>query len=127
MLTKEQIMSADDKSYAEVEVPEWGGTVRVRTMTGKERDELEGAITKAQNKGALMKNFRATVCCLCICDDSGKRLFLEPEIRDLGERNGAALDRVFTEAITLNGIGDTEVKELVGNSSAAPSGDSGSN
>ena len=126
MLTKDQILKADDKRYVEVDVPEWSGTVRLRTMTGRERDKLEGAISKAQNSGSLMANFRGSVCGLCICDEAGERVFNDLEIRELGDRSGIALDRVFSAAVKLNGIGDAEVKEMVENSDAAPSGEPGS-
>ena len=37
-LSKDQILGAVDFSFVEVEVPEWGGTVRIRGLSAAERD-----------------------------------------------------------------------------------------
>ena len=39
LLSKEAILAAQDLPSEDVEVPEWGGTVRVRGLDGKGRDE----------------------------------------------------------------------------------------
>ena len=41
MLTQEQIRAASDLKTEEVYVPEWGGSVLMRGMTGTERDAWE--------------------------------------------------------------------------------------
>ena len=38
LLSKEQILAAEDLPHKDVPVPEWKGTVRVRALTGFERD-----------------------------------------------------------------------------------------
>ncbi|MFE3382837.1 hypothetical protein [Streptomyces anulatus] len=40
-LSAEQILDADDLAIEDVPVPEWGGTVRVKGMSGTERDRFE--------------------------------------------------------------------------------------
>ncbi len=53
-LSKDAILAAKDtKLSGEISVPEWGGSVYVKTLTGTERDAFEDAY--AQNK---MKAFR---------------------------------------------------------------------
>jgi hypothetical protein len=47
-----------------------------------------------------------------------------PEL--LGEKSGAALDRVFAVVTRLSEFSDGDIEELVGNSDADPSGDSSS-
>ena len=41
MLTREQILGSDDLKRQTVAVPEWGGDVFVRMLTGGERDAFE--------------------------------------------------------------------------------------
>ena len=41
MNLRESIIAANDLKRESVEVPEWGVTVYVRTMTGEERDQYE--------------------------------------------------------------------------------------
>ena len=38
LLSKSAILCANDLQTEDVDVPEWGGTVRVRSFTGRERD-----------------------------------------------------------------------------------------
>ena len=40
LLNRSAILDAEDLKHEDVEVAAWGGTVRVRMMTGAERDEF---------------------------------------------------------------------------------------
>lgn len=120
LLTKEQILAADDQPTKDVEVPEWGGTVRIRTMSASERDKWESE-TYADGKVNTL-DFRARFCALCIVDEQGARLFTDEEVSTLGRKSAAALQRVFNEAQSLNALSNKDVKELEGNSAAAPEG-----
>ena len=45
LLTKEQMLAADDIKSERVEVPEWGGDVMVRGLTGTQRDAWEASMS----------------------------------------------------------------------------------
>ena len=45
-LTRNEILAVDDLQTQKVDVPEWGGSVYVRGLTGSERDALEASIVK---------------------------------------------------------------------------------
>ena len=117
LLTKDQILNADDLVIEELEVPEWGGTVRVRTMTGAERDAFEESVFETKGKDTKMnlKNFRSRLVAICVVDDKGERMFGDGEIPIIGKKSAKALDRVFSAAQKLNGIGQKEVDELTKN------------
>jgi hypothetical protein len=113
MLTKEQILQADDSRVVDVEVPEWGGTVRVTVMTGADRDRFE-ADTIGRNGSTNLANIRARLAAMCIVDDQGERMFTSPDdVKDLGHKSAAALDRVFEACQRLNGLRSEDVDELV--------------
>ena len=40
-LTREQVIEANDAETVEIEVPEWGGSILLRSMTGKQRNDYE--------------------------------------------------------------------------------------
>jgi hypothetical protein len=46
---------------------------------------------------------------LTVCDASGERLFADSDIALLGRKSARALDRVFSVAQRLNGIGAEQV------------------
>jgi len=109
LLDKAAIVDADDLPHEDVEVPEWGGTVRVRTMTGLERDRFEAEMLAAEGAGA---NVRARLVGRCMIDAGGKALFDDQTLDALGAKSARALDRVFTVAQRLNGLSGADVDEL---------------
>ena len=123
MLNRKQILEADDIKTEAVPVPEWGGDVLVKSMTGTERDAFEQGIIGGKEK-VDMKNIRARLCAASIIDDKGVPVFSEDDIESLGKKNAAALDKVFAVAQRLSGIGKDDVDDLAKNSGAAQSGDS---
>jgi hypothetical protein len=106
ILSKEAILAADDLPRESVSVPEWGGDVLVRTMSGTDRDAFEASLLE---KDGRMENVRARLVALTLCDAQGDRLFDDGEIAALGRKSARALDRVFSVAQRLNGIGVEQV------------------
>ena len=50
LLSKTAILCANDLQTEDVEVPEWGGAVRVRSFTGRERDAFEASMVRGEGK-----------------------------------------------------------------------------
>lgn len=120
LLTKDQILNADDLPTKEIEVPQWGGNVLIRTMTAFERDRFEKKMFGDGDKKNRPDNIRATLASLAIVDESGDRMFTDKDIVALGKKSAAALDRVFAEIQKLNAVSDKDVEEMAGNSEETP-------
>lgn len=116
---REQILASDDLATQVVEVPEWGCTLTVKTLTGTERDDYEASLIKGRK--ADLTNMRAKLCARCIVDQNGKRIFADSDIDALGKKSALALDKVFEVAQQLNGIGTKELEELAKNFGAGQS------
>lgn len=116
VLNKSDILQASDIKTELVPVPEWGGDVYVKGMTGAERDKFEASIVtmKGTNQTVNMANVRAKLASMTICDETGKRLFSDLETSELAKKSASALQRVFKVAQKLSGIGEDDVKELAG-------------
>ena len=110
MLSKEDILNSNDLVMETVNVPEWGGDILVQSMTGSERDELERSVYHDGIKD--FDNIRAKLCVMSIVDEDGDKLFSLADIKDLGQKNCKALDRVFAVAKRLSGIGKQEILAL---------------
>ena len=106
ILSKDAILAVDDLPRETVIIPEWGGEVLVRTMSGTDRDAFEASLLE---KDGRMENVRARLVALTLCDSQGDRLFDDSEIAALGRKSARALDRVFSVAQRLNGIGVDQV------------------
>ena len=123
LLSKTAILAAQDLQTEDVEVPDWGGAVRVRSFTGRERDAFEASMVRGDGRDRRvdLTNMRARLVGLTVIDESGQRLFTDEEADLLGAKSGAALDRVFAIAQKLNGLSGADVDELTKNSSGVPS------
>lgn len=123
LLSKTDILSADDLKTQDVPVPEWHGSVRIRSLTGRERDAFEAGLVKGEGKDRKvdMANMRARLVGLTVINEFGERLFTDNEVELLGTKSGAALDRVFSAAQRLNGLSSEDVEQLTKNSNGAQS------
>lgn len=122
LLTKDQILSADDLDTEDIEVPEWNGTVRLRGMTGTERDKLEFQIGLARNNGSPEVDIRAGCVGKCLLNENDDRLFTDGEIRALGGKSGAVLDRLFDIVRNKSGMTDENLKAAARNLGLRPNG-----
>ena len=124
LLNKLAILGALDLKHEDVEVPAWGGSVRVRVMTGAERDDFRTAI---QSDDAVpVGKFSVALLAATLIDEAGIRLFTMDEVDQLAEKNAASLDKVAAVAMRLNGLGGSAVEDAVKNSVSGQSDDSGS-
>ena len=111
-LGADEILAKHDQKIIELEVPEWGGRVRLRTLKGHERGGLEALYQKSKG---IVRDFRERFAALCLCDEKGARLFTDLQVKLLGEKSAAALDRIFDAAAKLNHFTKEAVEELEGN------------
>jgi hypothetical protein len=125
LLTKSAILGAQDLPHQDVPVPAWGGSIRVRTMTGLERDAFRVAIASEEGGVPVGKFSAALLAATCI-DESGARLFTMEDMEALQAKSAASLDGPAAIAMRLNGLGGTAVEDAAKNSESGQSGDSGS-
>jgi hypothetical protein len=119
-LSAEEILACDDKVVENVEIPEWSKNgkpagVRVSSISGTERDRLEASVTQSNAKGqtkVTLENFRARLCALACVNDKGVKLFTEAQVVRLGQKNAAALDRIYEVAARLSRLRKEDVDEL---------------
>lgn len=127
-LTKEEILNASDMELVRVDIPEWGGEICLKPMTGRNRDDFDSYIAR-QTKGERldMKGVRVRLVALCLCDDKGTLMFSTPDdMKALNAKSNKVINDLFNTVQKINGIGDDEVKELVGNLEADPTAVPGS-
>lgn len=126
LLSKELILKADDLPTRDEEVAEWGGTVRLRTLTGTERDDFEASLIemKGTEQKPNLRNLRARLVALCIVNEAGVRIFAQQDIAALGKKSALVLDRIFGICQDMNGLSQTDIESLVEDFEDAPNEDS---
>ncbi|HMA26085.1 MAG: hypothetical protein ACM33U_09085 [Solirubrobacterales bacterium] len=124
LLTRDQILIERERATVDVDVPEWGGTVRVREMSGKERDHWEASVVQVvgRQQRLRLENLRARLVAMTAVDEMGNLLFSEKDVQALGQQSAAALERVFDASRKLSRLSDDDVKELVEGFGNAPNG-----
>lgn len=113
-LSKEQILANLVLPSETVDVPEWGGKVRVATMSGTARDEWEQSMINAP-ASRKMENMRAKLVAATVVNEQGERFFSADDVEALGQLSGSALDRVCRVAQRLNGLTNEDLEDAKGN------------
>jgi len=126
--SRQQILEMDDRLYEDVNIPEWKTTVRVRGLTGTERDAWEASITRQDGRQMRMDltDIRAKLLVRAIVNGTGERVFSDRDVGALGNKSAAAISRLFSVAQRLSGLTDEDVEELTKNSSSEQSASNGS-
>ncbi|MEV4093785.1 hypothetical protein [Streptosporangium saharense] len=127
LLGREQILAANDLPVEDVPVPEWGGEVRLRGLTGAELDEYQGSLVVQTANGqqkANLRNATAKLVSRCAIDEDGAPLFEPKDLLKLSSKSAVALQRLFAVAQKLNGLTDDDMRELVEDFSDDPSASS---
>lgn len=114
MLSKDAILNADDRSTVDIDVPEWGGSVRLQVMSAQQRDDYEQALFHSK-KGERLRNVRASLVAFCVVDDDGNAMFAAEDVEALGRKSAAAVNRLFEAAQKLNKMTDDDLEESKGN------------
>jgi hypothetical protein len=116
-LSKAKILAAKDVKLSDaVPVPEWGGDVYIRTISGTERDKFEEAYSEQK-----MKAFRIRFLVMTLSDESGERLFADSDMDALGNKSSVVINRLFDKAWQHNAFTDEAVDALGNGSQTAPS------
>lgn len=111
-LSADQIFGINDAKIIEVDIPEWEGSVFVKTMSGIARDAFEAQHTKLKTAGNDLYNFRARFAVCVVCDAEGNLVFKPEDAEKLGLRSAKALDRIFEAASSMNGLSADDVEQL---------------
>ena len=110
MLTRDQILALSDVVIQKVVMPEWGGEVFIRTMTGEDFLLLE---SMRPGKDGEDKDSLEKTIVLCTCNELGERLFTEADIPTLKKKSFASLQRLAAailahNSLTTEGLDDAE-------------------
>ena len=121
-LTREQILQAARSAKIERDalvVPELGGTIWVRGMSGTERDEFEEGLRVRKGKRAGqtdLRNFRARLAVRVIVTEDGQRILQDTDASIFGQMPAGVLDRIISRCSELSGMAEEEVDHM-GNAS----------
>jgi len=96
--------------FETVDVPEWGGEVRCRSWTGRERDIHS---MRYGNRNGDITGYVAGMLALTVCDDAGELVYdvdNQADIAAIDAWDAEIRDRVFEVANRLAGYGKKAVE-----------------
>ena len=111
MLNRDLILKAKDLKTVDVDIPEWGGSIRLQTMTGYARQEY---YRTTAGKDGTPKNVMEALIVACAIDDKGQPLFSKADVSELSQKSSIAISRVFEAAAELNGLTQKAVDDIAG-------------
>lgn len=111
---RDQILAANDRQREKVDVPEWGISVFISTMSGAERDGFEAEIVTLRGKKTdlNLQNIRAKLVVRTLVDETGERIFFDSDAAELGKKSASVLSRLYEVAQRMNGLREEDVAEL---------------
>lgn len=126
MSLRDRIIESDDRGFEDVDVPEWDCKVRVRGLTGTDRDRYEAHAVQLREGGQdielRLANFRSKLLVLCLYDpDTDERIFGDNDAKVLGSKSAKVIERLHEVAYRLSGMDDKAVVRAEGNSATGPS------
>ena len=109
---RETIFGADDITKELVEVPEWGVTVEIRSMTAAERAGLTEASTGGKGDKIDISLMYALCVIATVYDPAtGLPIFTQNDREAILSKNGSVIERLATKAMGSSGFTETAVDE----------------
>lgn len=108
-LSRDQLQAAfirGDRAYEYVDVPEWGGQIKLRVMSGLEAEAFMDATKARKERG---ESSMYALIAGCACDEDGNLLF--PDESVLKSCSLRVLNRIQKAALKLQGFREEDAEE----------------
>lgn len=111
VLTRADILGADDLRTERVSVPEWGGDVMIRAVSLAEREAFEQAAVVDDDSVAVI----ARMVAMAAVGADGKPLFTPDDVAALAAKGAGPIMRLSQVAMRLNGLVASDIEDLAKN------------
>ncbi len=118
LLSRADIRTVSDTSFDTVSCPEWGGSVRVRSLTALEVEQYYTSISVEEGSGkkvrrtVVLEGMRSKLVALAAIDGDGERLFADEDANWLALKSAKAVTRCFEAIQRLSGLAEDEAERL---------------
>lgn len=123
MSLRDIVQSANDIEKLAVEVPQWGVTVEVRSMSLRDRTRmLQGAISEDGSNTVSFERLYPDLVILCTFDPAtNEPAFTEADREMLLSKAAAPVELIATAAMKVSGLSSKAVDDAGKDSSTIPS------
>ncbi len=123
-LTREQFLSADDSDTEVIDVPKLG-QVRIRSITGDQRDRWAEFVGKYADGSPKPHGWKSLLVAMGCVDDSGALLFKESEAALIGRKHPQTVNILFDAIQRLSAMTDEAKRDIEKKSETMPMNGSG--
>lgn len=110
-LDARSVLCAEDFQYADVDCPEWGGSVRVRGLTAGERANIA---LKVKNNN--QQDLEVSIVIYGTVDMNGDRIFTKNDRDALKQKSNNVINRIARKILELTGSDEDNVAAAQKNS-----------
>jgi len=130
LLTRNQILEAKDIKTKDIEVKEWGGTIRIKQLSAKEYNDItmnmvyirkmaakqlsrkngDENLEEAINESAI-KNQKILLIIKSVVDENMKPVFTEADMELLYQKNTNVIDKIIAEIEEFNSVSTEDAKK----------------
>lgn len=104
MSLRDRILAADDIGRESVEVPQWGVTVEVRTMSAGQRSRMIASCSNPDGTIDLDRLYPMLIVATVFDPETGAPVFDENDLAVLQEKSASAIEFVALKAMRLSGM-----------------------
>lgn len=109
LLSKQDILSAQDTAFEYVDIPEWNGKVKIFGMSLAEHIEFEKL--KSDNNSGVSADQIVFVLSNGIRNEDGTRMFTKDEAKLLLNKNTSVVSKLFSKCAELSRVSTEDIKE----------------
>lgn len=129
LLNRNQILEAKDIKTKDIEVPEWGGTIRIKQLSAKEYNDITMSMVNIRKMAAkqisrknpddvedainetAVKNQKILLIVKSVVDENMKPLFTEADMELLYQKNTNVVDKIIAEIEEFNSVSTEDAKK----------------
>ena len=109
---RERILGKEDAKTSVVDVPEWGESIRVRSLTAHEQERWWDILDQQAKGNEPAGGRKASFVMMACLDETGADLFKPEDVAVLGKKHPEAIHRLFAEIQKLSGMASEVQAEI---------------
>ena len=112
-LSINDILSIEDKQLEKLEIKEWNGCIYIKTMSAKERSELEDLYMRMKSSKSNTGKFRKEMLRRTVTNSNGALLLSDDALAEhFMTKSSLVIENIFERACELNGFRERDVETI---------------
>jgi hypothetical protein len=108
---RDRILQSDDIGREELDIPQWGVTVEVRTMSAGKRSRMLQTCTLPDGGVDLDRLYPMLIIATVFDPETGESVFAEEDMPALQDKSAGAIEFVAQKAMEMSGMTAKAVDE----------------